>query len=80
MDGGGGCELRSEFGRVRVGIDLAANGPRLRVESVREGSVIYLDPFELECLTHWHHRDLRELVLGPAYEDDAEQPDADEGE
>lgn len=42
--------VRSEFAAVRVGIDSAGNGPRLRIEDLRTGRVGYLDPLELETL------------------------------
>lgn len=59
--------LHSEFGHVRVSEDRSANGPRLRVEALRTGQVIYLDPLELESLAHWRHQDLQMIVLTAAY-------------
>jgi len=52
--------LGNEFGTVAVSVDEQANGPRLRIEDLRSGRVIHLDPLELASLT-WltHHR------LGP---------------
>lgn len=52
--------LGNEFGTVAVSVDEQANGPRLRIEDLRSGRVIHLDPLEVASLT-WltHHR------LGP---------------
>lgn len=47
--------LRSEFGDVVVELDDDANGPRLRVEDLRNGRVIYLDPLELASFTWLTH-------------------------
>lgn len=47
--------LRSEFGDVAVSRDDRANGPRLRIEDLRNGRVIYLDPLELASLTWLTH-------------------------
>jgi hypothetical protein len=61
--------LHSEFGHVCLSEDRAANGPRVKIESLRTGHVVYLDPLELESLAHWRHADLERLVLTPAYEE-----------
>ena len=42
--------VASEFAAVAVGIDNAANSPRLRLEDLRTGRVGYLDALELETL------------------------------
>jgi hypothetical protein len=42
--------VASEFAAVAVGIDHAANSPRLRLEDLRTGRVGYLDALELETL------------------------------
>jgi hypothetical protein len=46
-------ELRDETGRVvvRLEIDTAANGQRLKVTSAVDGAVQYLDALMLEALT-----------------------------
>ena len=43
-------ELISEFGAVRVELDEAGNGPRLRITDLKTGHVGHLDPLELETL------------------------------
>ena len=53
--GNGRLRLTSEFGDVTVGVDEDANGPRLRVEDLKNGRVIYLDPLELASLTWLTH-------------------------
>jgi hypothetical protein len=42
--------VANEFASVSVSIDLAGNGPRLRLEDLRTGRVGYLDALELETL------------------------------
>jgi hypothetical protein len=46
-------ELRDDTGRVivRLEIDTAANGQRLKVTSALDGAVQYLDALMLEALT-----------------------------
>ena len=55
-------ELKSEFARVRVGLDLTGKGPRLLVEDVKTGSRLFLDPLELESIATATHQDLTYLV------------------
>ena len=57
-------DLIGEFGHVRLEIDDAGNGSRLRVEVVGSGVVGYLDPLELESwlFASW---DLRAGVVDP---------------
>ena len=43
-------ELASEFASVTLTLDMAGNGPRLRIEDLRSGHVGFLDPLELETL------------------------------
>ena len=47
--------LASEFGSVMVEVDEHANGPRLRIENVQNGRVVYLDPLEVASLTWLTH-------------------------
>jgi hypothetical protein len=47
--------LSSEFGSVTVEVDQQANGPRLRIENVQNGRVVYLDPLEVASLTWLTH-------------------------
>jgi hypothetical protein len=56
-DGNGHHRLRlsSEFGSVTVELDSDANGPRLRIEDLRNGRVVYLDPLEVASLTWLTH-------------------------
>ncbi len=58
----GGAVLRSEFAVVRVCADRSANGDRLRIEDLRSGRTIHLDPLELERLTTVRHEDLTYVV------------------
>jgi hypothetical protein len=53
--GNGRLRLTSEFGDVAVECDERANGPRLRIEDLRNRRVIYLDPLELASLTWLTH-------------------------
>lgn len=50
--------LASEFASVTVEVDRTANGPRLRIENVQNGRVVYLDPLELASLTWLDHERL----------------------
>lgn len=43
-------EVRNEFAAVRVALDRAANGPRLRVDDLETGASVYLDAFVLRTL------------------------------
>ena len=50
-------ELANEFAAVTVTVVETRNGVRLRIESLRAGRSIDLDPLELETLT-WQSHDL----------------------
>jgi hypothetical protein len=50
--------LASEFASVVVEVDASANGPRLRIENVQNGRVVYLDPLEVASLTWLTHERL----------------------
>lgn len=50
--------LSNEFGAVAVEVDARANGPRLRIEDLRSGRTIHLDPLELASLTWLTHERL----------------------
>lgn len=54
-EGDGRLRLTSEFGDVTVALDTSANGPRLRIEDLRNGRVVHLDPLELASLTWLTH-------------------------
>jgi hypothetical protein len=47
--------LASEFASVTVEVDEHANGPRLRIENVQNGRVVFLDPLEVASLTWLTH-------------------------
>ena len=55
-------ELRNEFAHVRVEVETAGNGPRLKIEDVKTGVSTYLDPLELESLAWMRHADLSPLL------------------
>jgi hypothetical protein len=54
--------LRNEFGSVAVQKDESANGPRLLVQNLDEGTEIYLDLLEVESLTRFTHADFEQYV------------------
>jgi hypothetical protein len=54
--------VESEFASVRVGIDHAGNGARLRIEDLRTGQVGYLDALELETLAWLPEGGLHKLL------------------
>jgi hypothetical protein len=51
-------ELASEFASVSVEVDLAANGPRLRIENRHNRRTVFLDPLEVASLTWLTHEQL----------------------
>ena len=59
-------EIKSEFASVRLSIDRAGNGPRLRIEDLRTGHVGYLDALELETLAWLPEGGLHKL-LDPSF-------------
>jgi len=66
--------LASEFGTVTVEVDERANGPRLRIEDLRSGRSIHLDPLELASLTWLTH-----ARLGPFLDPSQTGWSSDEG-
>lgn len=54
--------FESEFARVEVQRDESANGVRLRIRSLLTGDTVYLDPLELEALTHAAHSHFAQLL------------------
>lgn len=54
--------LRSEFGIVAVSLAGPPGRERLRIEDLRDGASIELDPLELESLAWATHRDLADLL------------------
>lgn len=59
--------IRSEFAVVDVGVDDAANGPRLKIEDMQTGRTIYLDALELESLAWAPHSRLEHFMNPSAY-------------
>lgn len=51
-------ELTSEFAAVALEVDAHANGPRLRVQNLQNGRIVYLDPLEIASLTWLSHERL----------------------
>ena len=60
-------DLGNEFAWVRVERDEAGLSPRLRIQSMRSGSVGYFDALELEILSQLRHEDLKPL-MDPGFE------------
>lgn len=54
--------LKNEFASVEITKDESANGPRLLVRDLEDGSEIYLDPLEVESLTRRTHADFTDFV------------------
>ncbi|WP_067904403.1 hypothetical protein [Nocardia vaccinii] len=57
--------VHSEFAQVRVEIDYAANGPRLRLEDLKSGRVRFLDALELETIV-WLTEEHLQRLLDPS--------------
>lgn len=57
-----GGVVGSEFAEVDVSIDVAGNGPRLRLEDRRSGRVRFLDALELETIVWLPEGHLRQLL------------------
>lgn len=54
--------LRNEFACVEVEKDETANGPRLLIRDLEEGTEIFLDLLEVESLTRMTHADFADFV------------------
>ncbi|HEV7980351.1 hypothetical protein [Amycolatopsis sp.] len=65
--------IGSEFAEVAVDVDMAANGPRLRLEDRRTGRVRYLDALELETVVWLPEGHLRQ-ILDPSADRWREEP------
>ncbi len=50
-DSPAGAVIANEFAAVRLSIDRRGNAPRLRIDDLAEGRVVFLDAFELSALT-----------------------------
>jgi hypothetical protein len=59
-------EVSSEFANVRLTVDHAGNGPRLRIEDLETGHVGYLDALELETLA-WLPEGALHKLLDPSF-------------
>jgi hypothetical protein len=58
--------LANEFASVRVEVDSAANGPRLKLTDLSSGMHAFFDPLELQSLAWVSHADLAG-ILSPDY-------------
>jgi hypothetical protein len=54
--------FQNEFAMVEVQRDESANGVRLSIRNVQTGDTVYLDPLELEALTHAGHGHFARLL------------------
>lgn len=54
--------VRNEFGIVAVSVCGPPGRERLRIEDLREGAAVELDPLELESLAWASHGDLAALL------------------
>jgi hypothetical protein len=54
--------VHSEFAQVSVQINDEGNGPRLRLEDLKTGTVRYLDALELETIVWLREEHLLELL------------------
>lgn len=67
----------NEFTRIRVTRDSDANGLRLRVENLATGAKVWLDPMQLEAITHLTPSDFVSVFARTAFEEPhGEQPAA----
>jgi hypothetical protein len=57
----------SEFAEIRVELDDAANGPRLKLTDMRTERVRHLDALELETLV-WLSEGRFEQLLDPSFD------------
>ncbi len=58
-------DVGNEFATVRVRKVLTRNGERLEISSARRGSLIRLDPLELESISWQSHGRLSEFLEEP---------------
>jgi len=65
--------VTGEFASVRLSIDHAGNGPRLRIEDLTTGRVGYLDALTLEALA-WCSEERLRALLDPSAERWRESP------
>lgn len=54
--------VHSEFAQVSVQVNDEGNGPRLRLEDLKTGTVRYLDALELETIVWLREEHLLELL------------------
>ena len=62
--------LKNEYASVKVTVDTEGKGTRLKVEDVSSGSVIYLDPIELQALA-WATKDDLSIFTRPYFKERA---------
>ena len=63
-------QLKNEYASVKVTVDTEGKGTRLRVEDVASGSVIYLDPIELQALA-WATKEDLSIFTRPYFKERA---------
>jgi hypothetical protein len=51
-------QLTSEFAAVQIERDDSGNGPRLKIQDLRSGRSVLLDPLELAALVWVRHDEL----------------------
>jgi hypothetical protein len=62
--------LKNEYASVKVTVDTEGKGTRLKVEDVSSGSVIYLDPIELQALA-WATKEDLSIFTRPYFKERA---------
>lgn len=55
-------DLINEFAGIRVKLDNAANGPRLKIEDLKSGEIVFFDPLQLEGMVWAKWEDLKIFV------------------
>jgi hypothetical protein len=66
--------LRSEFAGVRLWIDHAGRGPRLRIHDLETDMSAFFDPLEVSCLCLWPEARRHELLTVGPYDPTAPRP------
>lgn len=62
--------LKNEYASVKVTVDTAGKGTRLKVEDLSSGTHIYLDPIELQALA-WATREDLSVFTRPYFKERA---------
>jgi hypothetical protein len=63
-------QLKNEYASVKVTVDTEGKGTRLKVEDLSSGSVIYLDPIELQALA-WATKEDLSIFTRPYFKERA---------